>query len=156
MVPHPRATLLLAVLAAIFGGVGIYRQTTKLPPAIPDLDSALREVGREHLAIADAPERLRQWLEPLPGDCSVLLFAPGSDWRVNEIYLLASYLAWPRKVWLKVAEENGQSGMQQLPPAPGAPAMRAVLFYQAGPPADIPGQVTVFGPRLVGVTLPAR
>ena len=145
-------TLLAGSLLA--GASALPRHWDRSALRLHDRDASLRAVGRDHLLIDDAPERLRAFLTDVPGDSAVIVFGRAPDWRLNETYLLISYLAWPRPVWLVCAGARAGSPIDQLPP-PAGTKPGALMFFDSTLPAGLRAEPVQIGPKLAAVLRPS-
>ena len=105
------------------------------------------------MQIDDAPERLRAVFDRLPPEREVIVAGSANDWRLIEIHGLASYLAWPRAVWLAPFGEKGNFAIE-APSPPMAARVGVILLFNTALPPDAAEKVIALGPRLHAVMQP--
>lgn len=99
-----------------------------------------------HLSVDDGTKALRSELSALPLNEDILVVGAQADWTLCDVYMMTSYLAWPRRVWLLNLNPINANAPFDFPP-PGAIEPSMMLFYDTTPP-PAPNQRKI-GDRLV-------
>jgi hypothetical protein len=149
---HSRAVWLFALLGCfVLGAVQVWKQSALRLPPFRDVDASLRDIAVQHLGSGRALDELRAVVESLPKDRAVIVVGPGLEWGSTEIYLLTSYVGWPRPVWFVAVGPDGKPAphLGAFPP-PGTP-ISAMAFFDVKPPIESGGGIHRIGTRLVFV-----
>jgi hypothetical protein len=140
-------------LCTCVGLIASSRLVLVKPPVFDDPESSLREIASQHLGERDGLEQLRGALKTLPPDGRVIFLGSAADWGATEIYLLTSYLHWPRQVWF--VHTGGSLSVPAPPPPPKiTDSNNSLFFFQSEIPPLLTGQIVKIGPKLSIVAKP--
>ena len=142
----------IALALCIWTGlIGSFRLVLIKPPRLDDPDASLREIAAQHLGQQDGLEQVSDALKKLPEGGSIIFFGSATDPGSAEIYLLASYLHWPHRVWF--VHTGGPLAAPAPPPPPKlAGAHVSLFFYDVEPPPFVAAKIQSIRPKLRIIT----